>query len=156
MVSKLNLVNFDRDANGSITVQIDGESSVEIPVLTSDVLTVNSSGTHTGAVTGAVSGQVTVGATVPIKMDYTDNSGTPGNTTISKPRGRFAMAAGASAVTVTNTLCAATSTVLLSKASNDATATDFKVVPGAGSFVVTAAAAATGNVVLDFVLIKDD
>lgn len=84
----------------------------------------------------------------------TDTSGSPGDAVISKPSGRFAMAAGAAAVTITNALVNPHTKVFWSKQQNDATAVDFKVVVGNGSFTVTGAANATGNVVFDFFIVQ--
>jgi hypothetical protein len=86
----------------------------------------------------------------------TDNSGVPGGTTISKPSGRFALAAGASSVVVTNTLVSAGTKIFVTKQSNDATATDFKVVPEAGFFTVTSNANCTAAVVFDFFLVQPE
>jgi hypothetical protein len=81
-----------------------------------------------------------------------DNSGAPGNTTINNIRGRCAVAAAASAVTVTNSLVTAASSVMAECTTNDATAIVKNVVPGAGSFVINLSAAATGNTSVDFVV----
>jgi len=81
---------------------------------------------------------------------YADSSGTPGNATISQPMGRFAIASGASAVTITNNLVGAKSIVTVNKESNDATLTSFKVVPASGSFTVTGNANATAATVFSF------
>jgi hypothetical protein len=86
----------------------------------------------------------------------TDNSGIPGGTTISKPSGRFALAAGASSVVVTNTLVSAGTKIFVTKQSNDATATDFKVVPEAGFFTVTSNANCTAAVIFDFFLVQPE
>lgn len=84
-----------------------------------------------------------------------DTSATPATPpTIDKPSGRFALNTGATTVTVTNALCTATTKVFLSKLDNDTTATDYKVTPGAGSFVVTMNAAATGVVKFDFFIVN--
>lgn len=83
-----------------------------------------------------------------------DSSGTPGAATIDKPSGRFALATGAASVTITNALCTATTKVFLSKLDNDATAKDFKVTPGAGSFTVTPAVVSTAAVKFDFFLVN--
>jgi hypothetical protein len=85
---------------------------------------------------------------------YVDNSGTPGNTTINAAHGRAAIAAAASACVVTNSLCTATSAVLIQRAATDTTAVQLGVVPGAGTFTVTANAAATAAVVFDFVVVN--
>lgn len=69
---------------------------------------------------------------------YTDTSGTPGSGTASTVSGRSAIAATSSAtITITNTLCTATSVVLATLEDNDATCKSLAVVPGSGSFTVT-------------------
>jgi hypothetical protein len=91
----------------------------------------------------------------PPRASFLDSSGTPGNVTNNNPRGRAAFAAAGSAVTVTNNLVVAGSTVLVSLNSADATLTFIKsAAPGAGSFVVTGNAAATATTVFDFVVIN--
>ncbi len=74
-----------------------------------------------------------------------NSTGTPGNATINLATGRSAIAAGASTVTITNSLVSATSIVFVVLQTNDATAILKNVVPGAGSFVVNTTAAVTGN-----------
>jgi len=97
---------------------------------------------------GAVTGLTDFGAV------STDNSGTPGNTTINTTSGRAAFAAAGGSVTVTNSKCAATSKVFVQLGSADATLTSVRVTPGAGSFVVTGNAAATGTTIFDFLLVN--
>lgn len=73
-----------------------------------------------------------------------NSTGTPGNATLNTPTGRSAIAIGAAAVTITNSLVSATSIVLVVLQSADATLTQIlRVVPAAGSFVVTGNANAT-------------
>lgn len=123
---------------------------------------INSAGTDTTTDAGlsydASADVLTVTNTAAIanglKVDLTDSSGTPGNATINKPAGKFAIALGASAATITNSLVAATSIVLVTKIDNDATLTDFKVVPGSGSFVVTGNATATAACKFMFFVIR--
>jgi hypothetical protein len=67
----------------------------------------------------------------------TDNSGSPGNTTINKASGRAAIASGASTVTVTNSLVSATSIVHVQLETSAAGIGGLVVVPGSGSFTVT-------------------
>ncbi len=75
---------------------------------------------------------------------YTDDSATPGNRTVNRMRGKNSFAIGANAVTVTNGLVTANSQVVCALEFIDATLTQIlSVVPGAGSFVVTANANAT-------------
>lgn len=98
-------------------------------------------------------GGLSTGAGGSVVLPYTDNSGTPGNTTINTPRGRAAIAAAGTACVVTNSSVTATSTVLISDKGTDSTATTMRVSSqGAGTFTVTAIAAATGNTVFDFVV----
>jgi len=66
-----------------------------------------------------------------------DSSASPGNATINLLRGKSAIAAGASAATITNNKVLALDTVIVQDESGDATGIRLKVVPGAGSFVVT-------------------
>lgn len=95
------------------------------------------------------------GAGGSITQAFTDASGTPGNATINKPRGRVAIAAAASAVTVTNSCVLATSSIFISVDGTDATATTARVsAQSAGSFTITAIAAATGNTVIDFLVVN--
>lgn len=80
-----------------------------------------------------------------------------GNITINAITGKFRIAAGQSAVTITCNRCvAASSTVILTKYAGvaDATMTNAQAVAGAGSFVVTGNAACTGNVDWQFLVIN--
>src|SRR5216683_305150 len=107
-------------------------------------------------------GTGTVQANAPIDWktpgQYTDNSGTPGNTTISKVTGRAAIASGASACVVTNTLVSATSIVFAFCETIGVGVADLVCVPGAGSFTVTSVSATgvatvtTGNLKFSFII----
>lgn len=78
--------------------------------------------------------------------DAADSTGSSGNATQNTLSGRVAIAAGAAAVTVTNSKVTSTSKVFAQLQTADGTLTFIKsVVPGAGSFVVTGNASATGN-----------
>jgi len=86
-----------------------------------------------------------------------DQSGTPGNVTSNNFHGRCAIAAGASSVTVTNTFATTSVTVfaIINQATADATLTQIvRMAPTAGSFTIYGNAAATGNVVVDWMLIS--
>lgn len=73
-----------------------------------------------------------------------DSTGTPGAATQNTRKGRAAIAIGAAAVTITNSLVTATSIIGVALQSNDATLTQIlRVVPGSGSFVITGNANAT-------------
>lgn len=86
---------------------------------------------------------------------YTDASGTPGNATINAVRGKAAIAIGAAAVTITNNLVTANSQILATLESADATLTQLlRVVPGAGSFVITGNANATAAANVKFAVVN--
>lgn len=105
-------------------------------------------GSHT------VSGTLTMWSGHKIAATVTDISGTPGNGTVSQLSGKAAFAAGASTITITNTLVTAASTVLCMMEGADATLTSIlRVVPGDGSFVVTGNAAATAATKFSFLVI---
>ncbi len=90
-----------------------------------------------------------------LSLPATDSSGTPGSVTINSPTGQFAVAAGASSATVTNSSVSATSVVLCVIQSADATLVGIvSVVPGAGSFVFTGNAAATAACKIGFVVVN--
>lgn len=102
-----------------------------------------------------------IGSTVPSTVkasDYqtarTDISGTPGNGVANTARGRAAFAAAASTVVVTNSLVTPTSTVIVQMGGSDTTATTCRVTAAAGSFTVTANAAATGTTPFDFFVVN--
>jgi hypothetical protein len=89
-----------------------------------------------------------------IIVDTTDNSGTPGNTTINKLSGKAAIALGAAACTVTNSTVTAASRVMVTALDLDATLKEFKAVPAAGSFTVTGNANATAAWKFSFLVIN--
>lgn len=74
----------------------------------------------------------------------TDSTGTPGAATINKPTGKSAIANGASSVTITNSLCAAASRVMVTFHADPGSR--YWVVPAAGSFTVNLSSAATADV----------
>jgi len=89
---------------------------------------------------------------------YLNNSGTPGNTTISRVTGRAAIANAASACVVTNTLVAATTIIFVQCETTGVGVADLVVTPGAGSFTVTsvnatgAATVTTGALTFSFII----
>lgn len=90
-----------------------------------------------------------------ITADTTDSSGTPGAATINKPSGKVAIPIGESSVVVTNSLVTAASTVLAVLQFVDATATQIlSVVPGSGSFTITANANATAATKVAFLVVN--
>jgi len=74
---------------------------------------------------------------------FTDTSGTPGAGTAHTVSGRSAIAIGASSAVITNNKVNANSVVIATLESRDATGVDLVVVPAAGSFTASVAAAAT-------------
>ena len=88
-------------------------------------------------------------------MWASDESGTPGAAVINRPSGQVAVAIGASSVTVTNDLVTATSVVIATLQSYDATFTQIlSVVPGVGSFVITGTAVAAAPTKIGFIVIN--
>jgi len=87
--------------------------------------------------------------------NYIDDSATTGNRTVNRLRGKNAFAIGALAVTVTNSLVTANSQVICTLEFIDATLTQIlTVVPGPGSFVVTADVNATAATKFGWVVIN--
>lgn len=77
---------------------------------------------------------------------FTDDSATTGNRTVNSVRGISAFGAAATAITITNSFCLATTTYVTAVLqTNDATALIKNVVAAAGSFTITLNAAATGT-----------
>lgn len=90
------------------------------------------------------------------KVSYLANaiSGTTGNQTINTPSGNVNFAAGATSLTVTNSLCTSSSLVFATVRTNDATAKIKNVVPTAGSFTINLEAGATGVTSVGFLIIN--
>jgi hypothetical protein len=80
--------------------------------------------------------------------------GTTGNQTINRPSGTVNFAAGATTITVTNSLVTTSSIVIPVIRTNDTTATIKNVVPASGSFTITLNAAATGETSVGFFVIN--
>lgn len=84
---------------------------------------------------------------------FTDDSANTGSRTVNKPAGINAFAAGTAAITITNSVVKATSLVVAFLQTADGTLTFIKsVVPGAGSFVITGNANATGTTKVGWVV----
>lgn len=111
-----------------------------------------------GTINGATVGQTTAAAvkTSNLAATFTDSSSTPGNVTNNSPRGRVALAAGATTVTVTNSLVTAASAIFAQVRSVDGAANDLvSVLPAAGSFTATMNGATTGTgCVIDFMVVN--
>lgn len=76
--------------------------------------------------------------------------GTTGNQTINKSSGTVNFAAGATTLTVTNSLVDTSSIIYCTVRTNDSTASIKSCVPGSGSFVITLTAAATAETSVGF------
>jgi hypothetical protein len=83
--------------------------------------------------------------------DYTDGSGTSGNQTIDKYRGKCKIAAGGSTVTITNNLVDTNSFVQCVIETNDSTAILKNVTKGSGSFTINIVAC-TADTVISFMV----
>ncbi|TAL45423.1 MAG: hypothetical protein EPN91_02095 [Salinibacterium sp.] len=89
-------------------------------------------------------------------LDYT-NTATVGAVTINKASGFVNVAASASSVVVTDSVCNSTNTHVFAVASFvDATCAVKAVVPSAGSFTITMTAACTSNTQVTFLIINAD
>lgn len=123
-----------------------------------NVLNVGTVGTASLLVTTSAQVQIVNGAVLQYSGALTNttagnSTGAPGNATLNTPTGRSAIAAAAASVTITNSLVSATSIVLVALQTADATLNTIRtIIPGAGSFVVTGNAAATGNTNIGWVV----
>lgn len=86
-------------------------------------------------------------------FDSTDASATPGSVTINKPAGIVAIAAGNAGVTVTNSYVTASSIIVPTLRTADATLTSIKcVLVGSGSFTISGSANATAATSVSFIV----
>jgi hypothetical protein len=91
----------------------------------------------------------------PLQLSKTVTvSGTTGAQTINKTAGSVNFAAAASSLVVTNSLCSASSIVIATIATDDATATSVKAIAGSGSFTLKLNAAATAETRVNFIIIN--
>jgi hypothetical protein len=149
-------VNQTLTANNSVTMN---PSNANVSIAPTGTGTVSINPASAGSIDNCALGATTPRAvrTIQLQMLFTDSSGTPGAVTNNSPRGRVAIAAAASSVTVTNGLAAATSTVIAKISQNlaDTTLTSIvRIYPFAGGFTIFGNAAATANTVIDYVLIN--
>jgi hypothetical protein len=79
---------------------------------------------------------------------------TTGNQTINKPVGTVNFAAAASSLTVTNSLVTTSSIIITTVRTNDSTMDSVQAVPGSGSFVLYANAAATAETSVGFFVLN--
>lgn len=100
-----------------------------------------------------ISGPVT-GNDVITTSSFTDDSATTGSRTVNKVCGINAFAAAATTITITNSFVTATSVMVCTIQTNDATATLKNCTPAAGSFTAITTAAATGITKLGWCVTK--
>jgi hypothetical protein len=86
--------------------------------------------------------------------DFTDSTSTPGSVTINTIRGKCAIPAGTSSITITNDKCLSTSSIFVTVSSNDATAILKNVTNTTGSFTIRLNANCTSNTNVDFFIVN--
>jgi hypothetical protein len=107
--------------------------------------------THTGTLAGAH--LIIDGTTGNLSIQKTITAGgTTGAQTINKTSGSVNFAAGATSLVVTNSLVSTSSVILVTMASNDATAAGLRVVAGAGSFTIHLMTAPTAEMRVNFLV----
>lgn len=125
------------------------------PSGTQDVGLTRSAAGIVRVVNSFVSGQL---RDLEVRQHYVDAtmtaSGTTGDRTINKSAGSVNFAAGASSLTVTDSLVTTNSIVIATIQTDDATATSVKAVPGSGSFTLKLNAAATAETKVAFLVIN--
>lgn len=127
-----------RSLTATTSVAVAGSSLQSVGVYSASGNYLANSGNPIYLTPGASQNVVLNSSTGTYAMSTTDNSGTPGATTIGTASGRAAVAAGASSVVVTSARTVATSIVFAVLQANDTTCTSVKsVIPAAGSFTVT-------------------
>jgi hypothetical protein len=150
MATTIQVVGNTLDATNRLEVKLDGGNTIEIP-------TIQSGGIAEEAV-GTLSGPLEIGNTNgAATVDWLDVSSPAAATaTCSSVAGRVAIDATATNVVVTNTKVGVGAVVLLSKLSLDGTLTDFKVAVNVagGEFTITGNAAATADVLFDFLVVN--
>lgn len=118
--------------------------------------TISDAGTMAGqnASAVAITGGTVAGLT-SVSFDKTITAGgTTGAQTINKPAGSVNFAAAAASLVVTNSLVSASSVILATVATNDATMTSVQAVAGSGSFTIYANVAATAETRVNFIVIN--
>ena len=138
MPHKFNADVAGLDSSNRLVGRMDGEATFSVPTVQS----------------GYVAEGVSLPAAYPLKASYTADPSPPGDCTISKPMGKAAIAAGATAVVITNTLVATTTCCFAVKLNLDATATDYKVVCTSNTITITANAAATADCYFYFFIVQ--
>lgn len=143
--------NLNPSSTGQVNISPTGTGTVTIaPVTTGNINNMN-----IGQTTRALMSASQVDGNYYRVNTYSDTSGTPGNATIDLGAGRCAFAAAGTAVVVTNSLCTATSIVMVTLRTVDATLKYVTATTAAGSFTVTGNAAATATTVFDWFLVRN-
>ncbi len=96
-------------------------------------------------VTGNITGQLTAGATTPRRAVYLLDPGLPGDCTINYPSGKAAIALGATACVITNSLVTTATMCFIAPLANDATLLTWKAVCTSNTITVTGGAAAAAD-----------
>jgi len=138
-----NLDNF----GASIVAVVNGTPASGFIPAQLDFRTTSSGSTPTTRMTITSQGSIDIWGT-------TTTAGTTGAVTINKPTGTVNFAAGATAITVTNSLVTTGSYVFATIRTNDATALIKNVVPASGSFTINLNAAATAETSVAFYVIN--
>jgi hypothetical protein len=155
-INKGDLGTIQADGNGAFCW---GTAGTDQRTLTPDTglsrVSAGVVGVGTGAA-GSIAGElraatVTVGTGLNLPKTITAG-GTTGAQTINKPSGSVNFAAGATSLVVTNSLCTTSSVILVSMATNDATANGLRVVAGSGSFTIYMLVAPTAETRVNFLL----
>ena len=97
---------------------------------------------------------VSLPAAAPLKAVYLADPGLPGDCTISYPSGKAAVALGATACVITNTLVTTATMCFIAPLANDATLVTWKAVCTANTITVTGSAAATADWPFYFFIIQ--
>jgi len=107
--------------------------------------------TDSGTSNLLVAGTITTSSSLNLPKTITA-AGTTGARTINQPTGSVNFAAGATSLVVTNSLVSTSSVIMVTMASNDATAAGLRVVAGAGSFTIHLMTAPTAEMRVNFLV----
>jgi hypothetical protein len=142
-------------STGKYNLYLDGTAQNLLAGVTTISDTTQTTSSTTGAlvVAGGIGSAKSIYSHTGYLTDRTITAGgTTGDQVINKPQGTVNFAAGATAITVTNSLVGTSSVVFAVVRTNDSTVTIKNVVPGAGSFVINLAAAATAETSVGFMV----
>ena len=138
MPHKFNADVAGLDSSNRLVGRMDGEATFSIPTVQS----------------GYVAEGVSIPAAYPLKMAYTADPSPPGDCTLNVPSGKVAIALGATAVVITNSLVTTATMCFTQMLTLDATATAVKAVCTSNTITITANAAATADTYLYFFIVQ--